>query len=251
MEFNNESSDAQNRNRIARRELSLIFLIIISFLFLVISIRDLLIGPFPDRIWIVIDYVSLFLSVLVLSHSCCILIYKFGKRTLPRTFPKYLDYIYLTFIALSLPGVAIHVPTFLKYIEYTAGTEDEIARKIFVRAKHHLEHDCGDNHRFTTEYCAKLQNVYNNRWSIEFIKNHVISDNKFLDHVVGILQTKKGTRNLYSPIRRLSNDLNVSIMLKSTVDMGRGFGFILWISIVFIPIGLALRILKTTLEIYF
>lgn len=243
-----------------RKTATLGFAIMLSGVALLFLGSSLLTGPFPIGSGLFVNYLMYSSLVVVFLHCFFFtwnnyLLDARGRTLRPQT-TKYLEYVYAVILALGLAQVFFVPSLFADYVSYTVGNETQIARQIQSHAADHLANDCaGGNEFFTAEYCDKLKTLADTKDPVTYVRQNVLRDAAFLKHPIG-----KETRvvppagsievDQFSPIWKDANSMSALLEYAGypkTSPVSRAFG---WIAFMLVPIGIALRVVKTSLELF-
>jgi hypothetical protein len=188
-----------------------------------------------------------------------------GKR-LSKSFPKYLEYGYTLVVSVSLMQIFFFSPRVADYVAWSYGDEQHLIASIKNTAKTYVEDDCKTKgtktvsrwfrvpleYAYTPEYCAKLQRIVDANDPADYVLTAVLPDREFLDHAIEEQVNTDATSYTYSPIRDYVTRLKILRELKSqgTSHDSRLANALAWIGLLLLPLGLALRLVKTSLEIF-
>lgn len=219
------------------------------------SASSLIFGPFVDVHGLLRAYVVLFLSTTVLMHAAIFGFPHVFNFQWPKKTSKFIEYAYLLTLGLGLLHVTFYAPTFLTYVTHMAGNEDLIVEHIYDQAKVHIEESCEKpdprlGSRFTPEYCKKLKRIVGAQDLKRYVSASLSRDSEFLDHVIYMYAGPSGVVSVHSPIRGLvQNFLSIKSLEAFEIDtVSKDFWS--WIGIILLPLGLALRISKTSMETF-
>ena len=220
--------------------------------------RELLVGPFPMRESLPSVYFVYSLSVLVSMHLVFFVwdwaASEGSAPEWPRNLPKAIEYLYAGLISFGLVQVFTSSPDFSRYVTFSKGTDTELVAAIVQQARIHLRDDCAsDINYFTNEYCEKLEAITQSASPAHYIKRRVLEDRSFLDHVTGVAvgasQGGASVGNQYSPIRGLANALKAARHNRKS-GSGDANGAARWLAMLILPVGISLRFLKTSIELF-
>lgn len=217
---------------------------------------QLILPPYIARSELYSTYLLFSIMVVVFLHVVFFgwnsLMQRELGKTLPKNTPRYLEYAYAALLSLGLLQIFFMSPNFIKYMVITSGDEVKLVTRIRQFSEKHLNEDClkGGSY-FPPSYCEKLKKLVEAKNTESYITNNVLTDEKFLGHVIGKRGNPAGgLDNVVSPIRREARTLiNIRDYQSSpTIDPRRPV--MTWIAFILLPLGIGLRILKTSLELF-
>jgi hypothetical protein len=222
-----------------------------------------------------------FLSALYLFYaiSTIILIHAFffawdrlrtttGKGHLSKNVPRYLDYGYTAIVTLSLFQIFFYGPKAADYVAWFNGSETQLAAAIKKAAVEHVTDDCPNkgtrtldehwfrlpkNYNFTETYCAKLKKLVDAEDVLGYIESEVIPDRAFVTHKIAddFSISSDGSRTWSSPIEDLVSRLTlVKDYRRARTAEDENSAVFTWWSMLLLPVGIALRLTKTSLELF-
>lgn len=187
---------------------------------------------------------------------------KLSFPRLPRTTPKYLEYVYILCISFCLVQIHTFPGNFLPWLNFVYGDESTILGHIKSEAKAE-QSNCGQTNSkfFTSSYCddlAKILSVDGARAMVDLSA-----------HIDGLLQSHQiGERSMstfekfthadrdsdfvpiYSPLAEYSYELRTMRNFAGYKAPRTDYDLVFkWISILLLPVGIALRATKTSLEL--
>jgi hypothetical protein len=175
-----------------------------------------------------------------------------GKHLSARL-PKFLEYAYSVLIMLGLLQIFVSSPRFLDYITVIGGEEKELLEDIRRDANHHIEVDCKikDDKYFTEKFCAQMADIVGAPDLRAYILNAEASDAYFLSHPIGSAPPgPRGGFIPYSPVKDSAHLLYAETQYRAEPPSARKASVFTWIGLLVLPIGIGLRILKTSLELF-
>jgi hypothetical protein len=211
-------------------------------------------------------------------------------RHLWKTVPKWLEYAYTVVVAMSLFQIFFYGSRMADYVIWRWGDETYLGNQIKLIAEAYLHNECinlgAKSQResvydiflnmhvienvqfyFTPEYCAKLKGIVDASNTQEYILHSVIADRQFVDHIIEeVYPIDMGTRYeqsseefgqvemgfLQSPIRELVHQFETVheyIVMKAEAESA-GSNVFAWVGMLLLPLGIALRGVKTSLELF-
>jgi len=229
----------------------------------VISGAVLLGLAFPTGAMLYLTYIAFALASIVSLHSGFFYYATFLKsegKSLSKRVPKYIEYAYALLISVALLQVFVSMPQFASFIDYVAGDERALLDAIDLQVKVHLR-DCKkiDARFFTRGYCDKIDKIAGitgGEQRKEFIVTHISADSEFMNHVVSEVvainpHTGDALANEFeSPLRNLVDRLTAKERAKAFELEAPGKKFFTWIAFLLLPIGIGLRLVKTSLELF-
>lgn len=191
---------------------------------------------------------------------------KSGKP-LSRNVPKYLEYVYTILVSVSLLQIFAFAPRLADYVSWFHGDEAALVRQIRSVAESQLKNECVNygtrkirepydsaetEYFYTPSYCSKLEKIMSVSDTREYILTNVIGDSGFANHVTDQKIDGDAIQVHLTPIRDLVDRLIVVrefSRLKDTSDSLKST-ILAWIGMLLLPIGIGLRLVKTSLEIF-
>jgi len=219
---------------------------------------QLVVAPFPTSQWLYITYFVYTVSLIVFFHACFFAANQLSMLTnekpLSKRVPKYLEYVYAAVISLGLLQVFFASQGLADYINYTTGGEESILSRARTQARNYLANECNVHSEFfPKDYCDKLRVIAEAPDLAEFLLTTVAKDRDFLDHSITIVNTSPDRYHptgVIGPFKQYIEELRSERAYATVrVDIA-GSHALTWLSIVFLPIGIALRLVKTSLELY-
>lgn len=237
------------------------------------ALQKLILNDFPSKANIAMIYFLYASALLATLHAAIFwlrleLLKKRGCG-LPKNTPRYIDYCITIVIATGLFQINFSEDSMAKYITKISGTKHDILSNIQSAAQKHLDTDCkpdsgflveaceamgGENckqkKRFTTEFCMKTAEILNQKNMEEYILEVTSKDTDYLNHPIEFIAANGGAQAVYSPLKRFVNQLSASVEYsKASINVESKLA-LNWIIIVLFPLVIALRALKTSVEIF-
>jgi hypothetical protein len=209
-------------------------------------------------------YIAYSLSVIVALHCCGFGLPLWFEFPLSKRLPKYLEYAYIVLILVSLLDIINFAPRYYLYLS-TKGDEASLLGQITAMAESQLKDNCGKGPQhyssfrvdtyvdFSPEYCDKLAMLVERNQQKEAVLK-IAKDQEFMgqitEHVVtnvrGEMNASEFKNSIAGLIRRLSI---LDTFQKYSIDLGAD-AVLKWISMLLLPIGIGIRALKTSLDIF-
>lgn len=246
---------------------------IISSTGVFLALQKLVLNDFPSKENLAVIYFLYAAALLVALHAATFwlrlaLIEKRG-RGLNRNTPRYIDYGITALIAVGLFQIYFSHDSVAKYIAVVSGDKQEILNDIQSAAQNHLDRDCKPDSgflvkacefagmencrqkkRFTAEFCSKTAEIREQADLEKYVTETLKRDRKYLDHPIEYAVYQGGAQTIYSPIRMLVNQF-VASSEYSIAPSDTDSRFALnWVTLILLPIVIALRALKTSVEIF-
>lgn len=213
---------------------------------------DFLRGRIPVGSELYYRYFGYSLSAVIFFH-----VIFFGINSLlqgnkhRKRIPKYLEYAYAIIISMGLAQVFFSAPRIATYIKFISGTEEELSGKIVEAAREHVKTKCVNPDKFLTlEYCTKLRHLADAPVAIDYVLKNVLSDDAFLNQVHGYFSTKGGSVAIVSPIKMYANQLRAQLEYGQLSNSDATPNIFAWLALLLLPIGISLRLVKTSLELF-
>ena len=133
-----------------------------------------------------------------------------------------------------------------------------LVKRIGEQANTYLKEDCRDPKKrdyFTKDYCTKVLKITKADDMRAYIEQVLQYDLGFLDHPINDVVAPMApggstTVHVMSPIREWVEDYKSIRSLRVAPKEAAPGSFISWITIILIPAGLALRTVKTSIELF-
>ena len=237
----------------------------------------------PTLLWAV--YFAYTIVAVVLFHLIifgCESVRAQSGRHLSKSVPKYLEYAYTVVVSGSLLQIFVYAPRVADYVTWLQGDETYLVGQIKRVAESYLEDECinrgtrkhvetrflwifseNTNFYFTPQYCDKVAKIVHAPDLKEYILSAVVTDREFLDHIIedlpdigaklGLASPNGGElASERSPIEQLVNRFEVVhefLNMKERTNSA-GSNRLAWIGMLLLPIGIALKLVKTSLELF-
>jgi hypothetical protein len=169
--------------------------------------------------------------------------------------PKYLEYAYALILSLGMFQILFVGNEFSDYVKAVVGDDRYITSDIVEVANGNLKKECAKRSPyFTAEYCSRLAEIVASKDPRTFLIENIVTDEAFLDHEIGqrFITSIHGTAviSVKSRIAELSRALEIASGPPYTDFSNKHSGSLIWLTMLMLPIGIALRILKTSLELF-
>jgi hypothetical protein len=216
----------------------------------------LIVGPFPTGqglYWVYFIYSLAGVCALHGIFFFFVNVERMNGKHLSARLPKFLEYAYSVLIMLGLLQIFVSSPRFLDYITFVGGEEKELLEDIRRNAKRHIEVECKkkDDKYYTEKFCAQMADIVGASDLRTYILDAKASDAYFLSHPIGFAPVAPwGSFTIYSPVATSANLLYAETQYKAEPPSGRKSSVFTWIGLLVLPIGIGLRILKTSLELF-
>lgn len=233
---------------------------ILSLLGLLFTAGSIIDGPFPAGFELYVNYFLYSFFILVFLHSLFFTLNGISKhkegRTLSRNLPRYIEYTYAALISIGLAQVFFMPSQFADYVALRFGDEQEIVNRIIQQASIHLNDDCPKGGIFfPKEYCEKLRKIVDLKEPRQHITSVVINDHEFLNHPILTEFRAAGPGGFANvPVKSpIARDVDALRALKEygvfpqSTKTSHAFR---WIAIILLPLGIGLRVLKTSIELF-
>lgn len=214
-----------------------------------------------------IDY-AIFTVATILGMHFVAFIFPWALGIQPsRRVPRYLDYAYLLILALGLFEVAGFSSRYYLYLTSMWGTEDQIASRVLTLAESQIEESCGKKRDemvgvapawesgYTEDYCTQLKKLAaspRNETDLLLFE----ADRRFMDHVVLRVATPAppggdaDVSEFRNPITEHLEHLRWLKTFSSYLPDDQSDTRLRWIWLLLLPVGIGLRALKTSLELF-
>ncbi|MEI7805075.1 MAG: hypothetical protein WCI56_07080 [Hyphomicrobiales bacterium] len=216
-------------------------------------------APIGTRALLVALYVFLFVSSCVSLHLLLVTAPRVSGEGISARAPKYLEYAYIILFSLSLTQIFLASG---KSLEYFAEDEGKLLKVIQQSAEKNItecrKYASGDGRRdimvfYTSKYCEKLENIRSAKDSEveDVVMNQIANDSEFMNFTVALIQAdmNRPPVPVYSDIPITIRRIQSLRALKISAAEKQSDPFA-WIGMVFLPISIALRITKTSMELF-
>lgn len=229
-----------------------------SALGLIITTAQLTIGPFPSAPILFTVYFIYSVCALAFFHALFFLANLLSLRirgyTLSSRYPKYLEYVYAALISVGVLQVLVMAPQFSDYITFRRGDDAALYDQIAKQAQTDVAERCPKGGEyFTKHYCDKLRRIVEAQNPQDYIHSAVLRDHEFLTHAVGVsyVVSQSGPQ----AIKEVSPIFHHADALRARREYGamtpsRGGRALAWIGALLLPLGISLRVVKTSLELF-
>lgn len=237
------------------------------------ALQKLILNDFPSKSNIAMIYFLYASALLATLHTAIFWLRLELLETrgcgLPKNTPRYIDYCITIIIAVGLFQINFSEDSMAKYITTISGTKQDILTNIQNAAQKHLDTDCKPDSgllvevcesmgrenckqkkRFTTEFCMKTAEILNQKNMENYILEVTSKDTEYLNHPIEFIATNGGPQAVYSPLKRFVNQLSSSVEYSKTSINSESKLALNWIIIILLPLIIALRALKTSVEIF-
>jgi hypothetical protein len=219
-------------------------------------------GPFPLGSTLYLTYFVFVLSTIICLHAvffCVAAMAREDGKKLSKRVPKYIEYAYAALISTALAQVFFAAPQFTDYVNAVIGDKKELLVKIKAIVDGHVTADClkQDSRFFTDEYCGKMKKIADAENLEEYVLKHVVNDREFLNHSImqfvtrvpktGEISVTEWPSQLGGFVDRLATKVAINDTPAPESPLKHIYG---WIALITFPIGIALRLVKTSLELY-
>jgi hypothetical protein len=213
---------------------------------------DLLLGTFPIGNALYWTFLVYTVATIAFAHF---LFFLLGRKINPPhrgRLPRYVEYAYTVIISLGLAQVFFSAPQIASYVRYVGGEESRLVEKIVKQAQAYAQNECKTNDaNFTSIYCFKVTLIAMASEPRDYITKYILPDQEFLDHVVRMVGGgPAGTVIVMSPIRTYAAQLRALNEYSVRPTLGDLSGVLAWLALMLLPVGIALRFVKTSLELY-
>jgi hypothetical protein len=199
-------------------------------------------------------YVTYFASTVLWLHCLAFYLHLDAKisrgRGLSKQVPKYLDYAVTAILAIGIMQISFADEWAAKYIDEYAGSKIELIDKIRARAQKDIKYNCGKDVYYTKEYCDRLQEISSEPNLAEFIQAKLFGDSKFLNHSTYQVSVFSGAVPGMTQMRGYIYQYRAILDYESTNDGTNARSAWSWLTLLLLPFVIALRALKTSLELF-
>jgi hypothetical protein len=199
---------------------------------------------FVPIVYFPIVYLLYFAMILLILHLI------FLSRRFSKSTPKYLEYAYLTLLAIGLLEIVASNSKMISYMKVMIKNDEALLEDIRLAAREEAGWECEQTNSQNTNWGRETfarQQLYCNKLSwiahAENLKEYVTElsrDAKFMNRQFFGTRTSRAIRTFVNaPQYR---------MMAPTED-SRAVVFS-WLTIILLPIGIGLRVTKTSMELY-
>jgi hypothetical protein len=275
-------SDAQSKELSAslNRARTAVFLTMLLCIAVLLCVRKLIEGPFPfgnELIWTYAIYTVASVALLHTVFFAEIFSRKAkGKAALSSKVPKALEYFYTAIIAMSLGQIVFAAPKLADFIRVKYGEERQLLSEIRDQARTYIAGECQSRtaESFTPAYCESMAQIVKADDLSAFIIQSVEQEAEFLFHYVGPAGSMPPKQPGFHPSKPERTGKGVGfhaasrppVQQRPFLDRAlqfdalahyasapvneRTMNWLSWFGLLFLPIGIALRLVKTSLELF-
>jgi hypothetical protein len=211
-------------------------------------------------------YIVYSLSMIVALHCCGFGLPLWFEFRPSKRLPKYLEYAYMVLILVSLLDIINFAPRYYLYLS-SKGNEASLLDQIAGMAETQLRDNCGKGPQhsssgrfnvwvdFPADYCEKLAGLVKGKQQKDAVLK-IAKDPDFIGRgrvVTHFVTSVKGEMHLSefgNPITGLIQRLSVLDTFQKYSDDPAAEAGLKWIAMLLLPIGIGLRALKTSLELF-
>jgi hypothetical protein len=213
----------------------------------------LLAVPIGNRAVLVGLYITVFVTFTLALHLLMVTVPNVSGAGITARAPKYLEYAYTILISLALVQIFLSSPKILEYFEDANDQfkflKQEAQKKLTECRQYTAPNGKKDpNIFYTSDYCQKLEMITTANDFDDVALTKLDNDPDFTRFVIGMVFLDR-LRPIYSDIPYQLHRLLALKALRADAS-DRKSDPLAWISIVLLPIGIALRITKTSLELF-
>lgn len=241
------------------KTLATIILLSSSFAVCFFMLLSLTRGPFLTGPSLYLAYFTYAACLLMFLHAAFFFassVLKGRGKKLDKKVPKYLEYAYALVLSISLAQIFFAAPRLADYLVFVSGDSNVLLNRIRETAITHVRNDCKivDKKYFTEAFCAKLKEISVADDLRQFIFRTAIHDVEFMHHAIGTKVVPAGfgaaVIDVYSPIVFDIENLEALEIYKTEKEYTFANNIFGWIAIMLLPLGIGLRLVKTSLELF-
>ena len=214
-----------------------------------------------------ITYAVYACAIIAAVHFCTFGFPQWFEIPLSKRLPKYLEYAYIVVIAASLLDVINFAPRYYSYLTYTGPNEATLLDQISGMAAAQIASNCGKGPQhasafrvdvysdFTPDYCRKLQALAASRGRREAVFA-AARDETFLHYVISrtvVRPPGDETPQMTEQSNPIAGLIASAVRLETFEHYSQTDKFEVvwkWFSLLLLPLGIGLRALKTSLELF-
>jgi hypothetical protein len=210
-------------------------------------------------------YIAYSLSMIMALHCCGFGLPLWFEFSLSKRLPKYLEYAYIVLILVSLLDIINFGPRYYLYLS-SKGNEASLLDQIAVMAETQVRDNCGKGELhsssgrvnasvyYSDDYCEKLAELVERKQQKEAVLK-IAKDREFMGHITTHFVTSGKDGEIYTsefgnPIVGLIQRVSVLDTFQKYSDDPAAEAVLKWIALLVLPIGIGLRALKTSLELF-
>jgi hypothetical protein len=211
-------------------------------------------------------YIVYALALIAMAHCGIFAISYWFEVPLSKRLPKYLDYAYIILVAFGLFEILGFGPRYYAYLIDTGPGEIPLLENISATATAQLRENCGKAPQhavaagvvtfteFSADYCRKLAVLTHSTGHRELVLR-AANDQAFMHYVIerDVTTTQTGT----SYVTEIGNPIAGPIGRVARLDAFKAYSttkisdvWFKWMSLLLLPLGIAFRTLKTSLELF-
>jgi hypothetical protein len=251
---------SQSEKRKDKRIFSIIELLFLGLAlpmpFLVFLITSLLGSQIPTGKTLYFVYFAYFVLLLICLHYVFFAInwWLFQNDSIHcKRLPRYVEYIYALVLCIGLLQIFFSEQRIIRYLSMAGVPIHRLAEEAQSIAVTYLNRQCvsGDFEFFTLDYCMKLHEFSRQSDPLDFIKSTLSKDSDFLNQAIGRTYLPKvGATPVFSPIKNIINAIMSYDYYSQASNRKSHSDELGWIFILILPLGVSLRVVKTSLELY-
>jgi hypothetical protein len=218
----------------------------------------LLTAPIASRAVLALVYLLLFVLATVALHLVFVLDPRLGGTQYSTRAPKYLDYVYILTVIGSLSQIAIASPKLSEHFQMDEGqlrlhAQADARNELAECVKHKSVQTPDVIYYYTDEFCQKLRRLTETPESgLAGAIDDLAKDDAFRSFIVGAVTAPESHYRPTMVPSSVAQDVNEIVVLRTIgkdahVKHSNPFE---WIGLVLLPIGFALRITKTSMELF-
>lgn len=208
----------------------------------------LVIGPVPGISKnLVSTYVLYVIGTWLMLHFFAFYFRSVAPNLFTKNTPRYLEYMYSIIISLGLLQIIVSGPKLASYIEFIYGNEQTQLAKIRISASSEVAEFCAgkSDSYWTLEYCDTLRSVARASYLDANASQSALDD--IIRHGEGRTRGDSGSRSTTASRVILLNDFKT--LSAGSIDQNSS-NLLTWLALILLPIGIGLRLLKTSLELF-
>jgi hypothetical protein len=227
-------------------------------------LKTLLFGPFPGHQVLLLMYGSLFLLVLYVIHILFVILPRKWNVVYRKNTPKYIEYVSLALVSLGLLQILTFPPKLSSYIISISGDKDAILDRIKANAIRLKERCIKEPNEYLTEnYCSKVTEIANSSHLGDTFRSKFLDDTDLHDSIIGDRPVPWYFIFRYDPDWGTERRIFIKSPFATDMDnyralldykkykLDQGWESVLsWALMLALPFGIAIRILKTSIELF-
>jgi hypothetical protein len=238
-----------------------------SYLVTIVAVALLITGDVHTAAELVATYLTFCVSIVAALHFTAFSLFKLLDNQPSKSLPKFIEYASIAVLSVSLAEIITFAPSYYLYLKHINGNDESILQQIATKAKSEVDEYCGRGKlvsqygRIRTEtyysdaYCQRLKDLTNPLTARSFVIA-AYEDKTFMSYTPTETATSTpGSDEIHyssvrNPIDELITDVGIMNNFKLYAEDEPSKAVLEWLSMLLLPLGIGLSLLKTSIELY-